>query len=81
MFSKHFQHAITLEVFKDSNYGHLHDVVLEVTGKTHTNVRLRELFENLPEDIQCDALKWGLSDTDVRGNIYEYLLKKVKNNE
>lgn len=34
-----------------------------------------KVFNLLPTDLQCDALKWGSSDTEFRGNSFEYIVK------
>lgn len=52
---------------------HLHDVILEATNKLSlSQEELESLFDELPDDIKCDAYKWGLNDTVVRDNIYEW---------
>jgi len=81
MFSVNFKMAILKEVFmEDGAYGSLHDVYFEAMGETITEEEAELLFFRLPEDLQCDALKWGISDTEVRDNIYTHILK-VKNDE
>jgi len=80
MFSGEFKVAMVKEVFKDG-YGEMQDVLLGVTDVSSSEPECHLAFFQLPETIQCDALKWGLSDTEVRDNIYTHLMKKVENNE
>jgi len=58
---------------EDGEWGSLHDVVYEVLDKQMTNKELETLFRSLPSDLKEDAFHWGLSDSVVRDNIYEYL--------
>lgn len=81
MFSGPFKVALVAEVFGEEGAADsLHDIVLEVTGTSCTEPELHVVFFGLPEDIQCDALKWGIGDTEVRDSIYTHL-KKAKDNE
>jgi len=81
MFSVNFKIAILKEVFKeDDAYGSLHDTYFAAMDETITEEEAHLLFFRMPEGLQCDALKWGLSDTEVRDNIYTHILK-VKNDE
>lgn len=79
MFSKKFKVLLVAEVFKDG-YDEMHDVLLEVTGESCTEAECHLSFYGLPETIQCDALKWGIGDTEVRDEIYTHFTK-VKDNE
>ena len=81
MFSPEFKIAIVREVFdQDGGDGDsMHDAVFEATGESHKPIQLKCMFMDLPETLQCDALKWGLGDTEVRDNIYLHF-KKVKDN-
>jgi hypothetical protein len=58
---------------EDGEWGSLHDVVYEVLDKQMTNKELETLFRSLPSYLKDDAFHWGLSDSVVRDNIYEYL--------
>ena len=58
---------------EDGEWGYLHDVVYEVLDKQMTNKELETLFRSLPSNLKEDAFHWGLSDSVVRDNIYEYL--------
>jgi len=41
----------------------------------YEDVDQTKLWNNMPEDIQCDALKWGANDTLIREKVGEHLLK------
>lgn len=64
---------ITLE---QSDLDALHDVVLSSIGKKLSNEELLKVWNELPEDIQDDAVHWGIDDSVVRDNIYAHLKKK-----
>ena len=49
----------------------LHDAVFEATTQSLDEPDLLVLLESLPSALLLDALKWGLSDTQVRDDIYE----------
>lgn len=57
---------------------YMHDTVYEALNKSLSEKELEDLFLSLPKDIQLDALKWGITDTVVRDNIYEYLIEQNK---
>lgn len=56
----------------------IHDVVFDLTGHSYSDEELMRIWDALPEDIQLDAAKWGTSDTEVRGQIWEHLEEKLK---
>lgn len=62
--------------FEKHEWAHLHDVVLDTTGKSLKQLELEALYNTLPEYLQEDAVHWGLNDSVVRDNIYEYLEKQ-----
>ena len=66
--------------FEKHDWDHLHDVVLEATWNTTklnlNQEQLEKLYLELPEDLKKDAEHWGLSDTVVRDNIYEWYQNK-----
>ena len=59
-----------------SEWDHLHDVVLDVTfhnGKlSMSQEELEILYDELPSNIKDDIAHWGLNDTCVRDNIWEW---------
>ena len=80
MLSSSFKVALVKEVFKSEwAYINMHDIVFEALGESITEEEAQVIFYNLPETVQCDALKEGLSDTEVRDQIYTHL-KKVNDN-
>ena len=69
--------------FSQGEWDHLHDVILDVTYSTSklslTQKELEGLFDELPQNIKDDSYRWGLNDSVVRDNIYEwYLETKLK---
>ena len=72
--------------FTKHEWAHLHDVILEATWETKktkmSQSELETLFDELPQHIKDDAYHWGLNDTVVRDNIYEwYIENKLQSNE
>ncbi len=62
------------EVFyKDDNWKYLCDVLLEFIDSSPDILYCENIFTKLKRNIKIDALKWGLSDTVVRDNIFEYI--------
>ena len=49
-----------------------HDVLYEFTRTLPTEEQVKEAFFKMPFSDICDGMKFGLSDTEVRGNIYTY---------
>ena len=82
MFSPEFKVALVKEIFKQENACEsFHDVAYEAIDESLSEPEAHLLFFHLPEDIQCDALKWGVGDTEVRDNIYNHLIQNEgKNN-
>ncbi len=74
------------EAISKGGWDHLHDVILDVTyneGKLSLNQKeLEELYDELPSHIKEDITHWGLNDTCVRDNIWEwYDLNKLNQNK
>ena len=65
-----------IKEFDKNDWNHLNDVILEATWNTTklnlSQPKMEELFEQLPDNIKSDAYHWGLNDTVVRDNIYEW---------
>lgn len=68
---------VTIEL-EEEDYPSLHDVVYNLTDLELTNDELLKIWNILPEDIQLDAAKWGMSDTESREQIYGFLEKEAK---
>ena len=69
----------TDELFADkAEWASFHDVVFEVTGRTHTPTQLRILFGALPERIRDTAHSWGLSDTCFRDDASVFMREKLE---
>jgi hypothetical protein len=52
--------------------------VLDCDNKNLNHKELLALYRTLPESIQTEVVSWGLNDTCVGDNIYEYLKKESK---
>jgi hypothetical protein len=61
--------------FTQNEWNHLHDVVLDSTGKSKTREELLILFQSLPIDIKNDAYNYGMNDTVFRDEVFKYLEK------
>lgn len=59
--------------FSKLSLTHLHDIIFGLTSKSLTDVELDSMLHTFPDDLQQDIIRWGLSDTVVRENIFEYL--------
>lgn len=63
----------TDELFADDGWGSLHDVVVELDGKSRTKEEIRAIFDKLPERVRSEAHLWGFSDTVFGDEAYVYL--------
>jgi hypothetical protein len=64
---------------EQSDLDSLHDTIFNaIEIEDLTNEQLIEFWEILPEDIQSEAMRWGLDDSVVRDNIYVWLQKNKK---
>lgn len=59
-----------------TDFDSLHDVMIEIDGKSRTEEELLEIFLSLPEHIQHIAHEWSCSDTVFGDESYTYLSKK-----
>lgn len=64
---------ITLE---ESDLLSLREVAFNATDKEITNEQAIEIWESLPQSLKNEAIHWGISDSVVRDNIYEFLEKQ-----
>ena len=60
-------------MFQRSDWAAMHDIVYDLTNESLMQEGLESIFDQLPDLIQFDAFKWGLSDTEVSGQIHKYL--------
>jgi len=72
-FSNEFKVALTKEIFRNDDGAGLHDAIYEATDKTYTDDVIKQFFMDLPTELQCLALEWGLSDTQFRDDVYTCL--------
>ena len=62
------------------NFDRLHDILVELDGKSRGEQELSEIFNSLPEQIKNIAYQWSGSDTVFGDEAYSYLLKKMEHN-
>lgn len=65
-------------VFEEGDFNGMHDVLFDLTGHHYTHSELEQLWHKLPERIKLEFIRWGGSDTEVRGEIYEHYEKLIK---
>lgn len=58
----------------DSDISTLHDVITNaLDDKDDLNrEEILEYWKKLPDDIKLSAIRWGISDTPTRDNMYEW---------
>ena len=57
-----------------SNFTVIHDILYEYNDTDNiTEEQCCTMFFVLPDDILYDSQKYGISDTEVRDNIYTYI--------
>jgi len=62
----------------DSELDVLHDALLEVEGlESPSREQQRALFVMLPATIVGSGISWGFSDTEVRENIYAFVVENL----
>jgi hypothetical protein len=67
---------LTKVEFDQDDLNTLHDVIFNALDKEGlTNEQIMEYWNMFPEDIKLDALKWGVSDTPTRDNMYVWIQK------
>lgn len=69
-----------IAIFKENdNFDSLHDVIVNFfesifdMPEEQQDVVYQKLLMVLPDNIMGDIYSWGLSDTSVRDNIYEFI--------
>ena len=69
---------ITVE-WEEGDFDSLHDTVFDLTDISLSHEQLLKIFNMLPQRLKDDAIHWGVDDSVVRDNIYEYLEEEMKN--
>lgn len=68
-----------VEITLDNNdINTLRDVIFSALNIEANPSDALSYWIRLPNEIKLDAAKWGVSDTEVRDKIYEWLLKNEK---
>jgi len=69
-------------VLDDYDISCLHDLVYSATGaKKLSDSIYIAVWNDLPDDIKADALKWGINDTPTREAIYTWLCNNIEYNK
>lgn len=68
---------ITVE-WEEGDFDTLHDIIFDLTSMELTHEQLLKIFNQLPQNLQDDAIHLGVSDSVVRDNIYSQLEKEMK---
>jgi len=55
----------------------LHDILLDLSDITYTDEQLYAIWEKVPQHLKDEATHWGISDTVVRDDIYEWAKKNI----
>ena len=62
-----------------SDLNSLSDTIFSATDKSdYTEEELINMWKMLPEDIQGDAVKWGLDDSPTRDAMYVWFTENLK---
>jgi hypothetical protein len=62
-------------MFEDIHqYGGFFDVIYEIKQRDYSVSELRKIFDKLPLHIKDQAQIWGISDTVVKDDAYEFLM-------
>lgn len=56
----------------------IHDVILNALDINVDDETIIKYWNAFPEDIKLDAMKWGVSDTPTRDEMYEWLIENGK---
>ena len=65
--------------FKEKpDWCYMHDIILDLTGKSVDDTECEKVFYDLPEGIKSTAFEWGMNDTVFRDNAFVHLRDVVK---
>ena len=70
---------INSKEFKKNDWDHLHDCIYQVTGAKSSQRELENMFELMPEELQIEALYWGMSDTGWRDDFIDWCESRLEN--
>lgn len=62
---------------EDHDYLRLRDVLVEHYASATDN-EIVDFVKLIPHGLLCDGLKWGFGDTEVRDNIYAWMLGNLE---
>jgi len=71
-----FRQAVVEQLFTEDDGAVLHDVIVEAIDKSYNEEQIRTFVLNLPEELLCIALQWGMSDTQFRYDVFTCLKRK-----
>lgn len=76
----HYNHQrkLSKDTLSDSDIDAICDVYYSVTGETIDINRAIDIHTTFSDDLKADGVRWGLCDSVVRDDMYEFLSKKLK---
>lgn len=67
---------ITLE---ERDYASIHDTIFNALNiELNSNAEIEAYWNKLPEEIKYKAVMWGVSDTEVRDEMWDWFEKNCK---
>lgn len=66
------RYALSGNLITKSELDIFHDVLYGATDKSFDEKTLYKLWLKVPSDIKDDVMRWGINDTPVRDQIYEW---------
>lgn len=69
-----------MRTFKQNDWNHLHDAILDATldttQKQCTQEELEAIYKNLPQSLKAIADEWGMNDTEFRENVIKWYIEE-----
>lgn len=70
------EYDLSKVVLDQDDLNTIHDVIFNALDvEDLTSEQIIEYWNKFPDDIKLDAMKWGVSDTPTRDNMYVWLQK------
>lgn len=67
--------AFSGNLITDEDLGFVHDCVVDITSYRYSNEDLRKVWELMDDSVKDEAVRWGVGDSVVRDNMYEWIEK------
>ena len=65
-------------VLEKEDFAVIHDIVFDIMGYDASDEQCQLIWDALDEDLQDDAIRWGLNDTPTRENIYAHMKEQYE---